>query len=247
MPQRSPKSTYFFIGKLSDHTARYQVQQEPLVNDFFFEVFLDGISIWGSTDKDFRELLPEVKEIFNIIISAFVFKTKKPLSYTLQSWVEVKELVATKNVIGWLFPPFSPLIPRPERSRLNTPWKKAVWFYNNQSRGNNNHLVALKDYRSAITDTSEDAFLFAYRSIEDVCRAITRSDEIEDSEWRQMHSILKTSRPTIDPLKKVADKVRHGDKNHRVVVQAKTNRDSLIDIAHKFIKREMKRTFPKFL
>jgi len=246
MPQRSPKSTYFFIGRLSDHTARYQVQQKPLINNFYFEVFLDGISIWGSSDKEFKKLLDEVREIFNIIISAFVFKTKKPLSYTLQNWVEVKEFVDTKNVIGWLFPPFSPLKPHPERSRVNTSWKKAAWFYNNLSKGNNNHALALKDYRSAVTDTSDDAFLFSYRSIEDICRAVTGCDEIEAPEWREMHRTLSTSKHMIDPLKEVADKVRHGNKDHIIVAQARSNRDGLVDIAHEVIKKEFERTFPKF-
>lgn len=240
------RSTYFFIGKLSDNLAKYQVQQIPLKNNFYFEVYLSGISIWGNTKEPFDKLFPKIKEMFKTIIAAFVFKTNKPLFYSLENWLETKEVIAEKNIIGWLFPPFSPIEPYPQRSRKNTAWKKAVWLFNNLHNKNGNYLLALKDYYSALTDTSDDAFLFAYRSIEDICRAVNGCDETEKSEWIKLHKRLRTSKSVINPLTKVAEKVRHGNKNHKIVIQARKNRNKLIDIAYYIIEKELKITFPKF-
>ena len=56
------KSTYFFIGKLSDNLAKYQIQEMSLKNEFRIEIFLNGICIWGTTSKNFDEIMPEIKE-----------------------------------------------------------------------------------------------------------------------------------------------------------------------------------------
>jgi len=208
---------------------------------------LDGISIWGTTDKPFVQLLPEVKDMFNMIIAAVAFKTKKPLTYELENWIEAREVVATKNMIGFLYPAIRPLAPPlPERSPTNTPWKKAVWLFQNLSKGNGNHVLALKDFHSALLDAGPDSFLFAYRAIEDICRAVTNVDEMTKSAWSQMHQTLGTSKAQIESLKKVADKVRHGNRDHSLVTQEMPNRSVLIDTAHKVIAAELRRTFPRF-
>ncbi|MBI2327392.1 hypothetical protein HYU92_03640 [Candidatus Curtissbacteria bacterium] len=239
-------SSYFFVGKLSDNSVNYQVQEAKLTNNFTLEVFLDGIAVWGYTKKGFDDLKDEIKEILNLLIAAVSFQTKKPLSYFLNNWVEAKEVKATKNIIGWMMPLFKQINPKTRKSPINTPWKKAVWFYNNLSKGNNNHSLALKDFHSAISDASDDAFLFAYRAVEDICRAINGCDEIEDKHWQKMHHDLGTTKKMLDPLTRVATKVRHGNKNHKSVIQARSNRYNLLQISHNVITQELKRTFKKF-
>lgn len=241
------KSTYFFIGKLSDQLARYQIQEMFLKNGFRIEIFLNGISIWGSTNKNFSEIMSEVKETFNIIISAFVLRTNKPITYSLVNWVELKEKISKKNIIGWLFPPFSKIKPYSQKSRNNLDWKKSIWLFNNLKPNNGNHILALKDYYSAITDTSEDAFLFAFRSIEDVCRSINKCSEIKSKHWRKMHKTINTSEKQIEPLTEISQIVRHGNKNHKGVVKARKNREVLLKISQDVLRKEFTRSFPKFI
>jgi hypothetical protein len=243
---RSKKSTYYFIGKLSDRSAMYNVQEFPLSNGFFLEVFLDGISIWGSADKTFTEIFPEIKEVFNIIISSFIFRNKKPMTYTLETWIEAREIISKKNTIGWILKPFMSRKHYSKENKKNEDWKKSAWLYNNLSKGNSNHTLALKDYRSALTDPSNDAFLFAYRSIEDICRAVTGCDEIKKKNWEQMHEILGTSEKSIKPLNEIAKKIRHGNRIHKSVVKV-DDRDKIINIAHSIIKKELERKFANFL
>ena len=53
---KNKKSTYYFIGTISDQSARYYVSNLRLADDFFLEILMDGFSIWGSTYKDFKSL-----------------------------------------------------------------------------------------------------------------------------------------------------------------------------------------------
>jgi len=239
-------STYFFIGKLSDQSSKYFVNELPLKGNFYLEVLLDGIALWGNTKKNLDKLLPQVREIFDVLLSAFVFKTKKPLNYSLTNWVETKEIIAKKNVIGWILNPYSSKTHYSRRSKYNTAWKKAGWFYNNLSKGNNNHILALKDYRTALTDSSHDSFLFAYRSVEDICRAVTGCKKIEGKDWDKMRKTIKVSKKFLDPLINVSKAVRHGNVNQRVVTNAKKNRDKFLNIAYTVVDKEFKRTFSGF-
>lgn len=245
---RSKKSTYYFIGALSDQSARYFVSNLRLADGFFLEVVMDGISMWGSTYKDFKQVRIQVENALDVIVSGFAFRTGTPISYTLKNWIEAKEIIARKNMIGWILTPLAFREHYPDRSPKNTHWKKSALLYDQlfQGKGNNNHILALKDYRYAMIERNENAFLFAYRSIEDICRAVTGYDDV-DQHWGDMHSTLGTSKKLIDPLTEVAKRVRHGDTINNVVVRAKKRREKLIAIAQKVIEKELKRTFPGFL
>lgn len=239
-------STYCFIGTLSARSAKYNVQEFPLLDGWKLEVFLNGIAIWGHTNNKFDEMYPMIREVFSIIVAAFVFKTKKRLSFSLQNWVETKHVSARENVVGWILDPFANRKHYSERSPRNNVWKKSAWLYNNRASGSNNHILALKDYYSAIMDSGDDAFLFAYRAVEDICRAITGCDEIRNQHWKAMHARLGTSETLVQPLTKVAKEVRHGNLTHQDVLQARPMKDTLLDIAHEVIEREFKIVFGSF-
>lgn len=242
------KSSYFFIGKLSDSTSRFNVLEEILPMDFRFEVYFDSIYIWGTTDIAFDRLLPMVKEMYKTLVAVFVFKTNKSISVTLNHWLEAQGVVARRNMIGWFAPPTSSLGKvSPRRSRINTPWRKAALFVRNQKRIKPDHRLAIKDYSTAVTDSSLDAFLFAYRAIEDICRAINGGvDEIKDQHWNNFHRHLGTNKRFIDPLRNVAEKVRHGNNTHPAVLRAEKNKGQLINISHEILELEFKRILKSF-
>ena len=246
MSESKLSSTFFFVGKLSDHSAKYYVSNLEINRDLVFEVMLDNISIWGHSVKDFNDFFPEIREVLNILVSAFVFKNRKPLSYTIESWVESKNTISKSNMLGWVLNTHGEIKCFPRRSKSNTGWKKAVYFYKNIKKLNNNHILALKDYRSSLTDSSEDVFFLAYGAIEDICRATTGVADIDENAWQSMHSKLNTSKSLIDPLVSVVIKIRHGDKNDPLVIQSKSKRKELVAIAHQIIEKEYKRILPKF-
>jgi len=245
---RLKKSTYYFIGTLSDPLARYFVSNFPLADGFFLEVMMDCISVWGSTYKDFKSMRLKVENALDVITAGFSFRTNEPIFYKFRNWVEARKVISKENMIGLVLP--LPKMPPhyPVHSPKNNHWKKSANLYNElyKGKGNNNHIFALKDYRSAIADKSENAFLFAYRSIEDICRAVTGQDDV-DKHWDDMHAVLGTSKKIVDPLLKVSKRVRHGNMAHVVVRRAKKRREKLISIAKQVIEKELKRTFPKFI
>lgn len=239
-------STYFFIGKISESNCKYQVQNMSITKDYVFELYLDGISVWGSTKKPFIDVRAEITKILDTIISSVVFKTSKPISYSLQNWVEVKEQIALKNIIGWFMTRGHIVDVKPTRSPINTSWKQAVKYYQILSKSNSNYSIALQDYYKAIIDTSDDALFFAYRAIEDICRAVSELDNTEDKAWDKMHIILKTKESDIEPLKKVADEIRHGKKNTKIIQSARKRKNKLIQISHSIIEKAFKIKFPTF-
>lgn len=234
------KSTYYFIGSISDKSSGFQVQDVKLKDGIEFSVFLDGIVVKKTSDDSFDILRNGIKNSVEILISTVVLQTKKSLTFSWQSWVEAKETEVLKDVIGWFGiseVQFKNL--KTQRSPINTSWKKAAQFYNLLSKGNENHILAIKDFRAAIADTGPDSFLFAYRAVEDICRSITGKDP-QDS-WKKMHSTLQTSENFIKPLTNVSECVRHGDINNDIVKNA--NRDNLLEVSRKIILLEFKRTF----
>ena len=232
MQNKSSASTYFFIGKLSDRSSRYYVSNLEIGNNLVLEVVLDNISIWGQTNREFGVFYKEVAEITNIIVSAFVFKIRKPISFIFESWVEAKDVIAKKNMIGFILNSHGKRKVYPERSKNNTGWKKAVYLYKNIKKLNNNHILALKDYRAALMDTGDDAFFFAYRAIEDICRAVSGCSDVNVKAWESMHKKLGTSKSLVVSLVDVATKIRHGDKNDPLVKTAENNKKALIEISH---------------
>lgn len=244
---KSKISTYFFIGKLSDSTATYNVLEEMLPNDFRLEVFLDSLYIWGTTDKPFDKLLPEIKEIIRTLTAFFIFQTDKPITCTLTNWVEAKDVNANKNMIGW-FVPGQTVSTKPSKrnAKINKPWKLACWYLRNQKKGNKNHRLALKDYSFAKLDFGEDAFLFAYRALEDICRAVTGKDDTNDASWSDMHKKLKTNRQTIKPLQELSELVRHGKTTDKKVIKALKHKDKYLKIARNILYIEFRNTFNNF-
>ncbi len=243
---KSKKSTYFFIGRLSDYTAQYQVQNFFVNSNFVLEVFMSGISIWGSSKGTFEELRKKIIQMLDIIIAAYIFKTNKIISYRLEHWVETREKVSRKNMIGWIRPPNTPAVLRSTRSSINTPWKKAAKLYAKLLVSNPNYAIALQDYSLAVSHIGDDAFFFAYRAIEDICRAVTGLDNTKSRSWNTMHTKLSTSEPQIKPLKNVADDVRHGKRKSLVIKRARKQKGKIIKISHTIIEKAFKKEFPDF-
>ncbi len=248
MPQFK-KTTYYFIGDLSDPFAKYFVSNLSLADGFFLEVMMDCISVWGSAYKDFPQIRLRVENTLDVITAGFSFRINEPVFYKFRNWVEARKVIAKENMIGLMLSAYKKQRHYSARSPKNNHWRKSAGLYNElyRGKGNNNHIIALKDYRSAMADRSENAFLFAYRSIEDICRAVTGHDNIEEKHWDYMHTILGTSKKVIDPLHRVAKRVRHGNMTHITVRRAKKRREKLISIAQVIIEKELRRTFPKFL
>lgn len=242
----SRKSTYFFIGTLSDYTAQYQVQNFFVNKDFVLEVFMSGIAVWGSSNASFDFIRAKVIKMLDTIIASYIFKTNKVISYRLERWVETRGVISRSNMIGWMRPVNTPAIFKSTRSTINTPWKKAAKLYPLLTKSNPNYEISLRDYNTALAYIGDDSFFFAYRALEDICRAVTGYDDVGIPAWTKLHKILDTSKSQIDPLMQVSTEIRHGKKNSKLIRAARKDREKFIKISHTILEKAFKREFPSF-
>lgn len=207
----------------------------------------DSVSIWVVTSKKFDNIRTQIENTLNVISSGASFKLNQPITPVFTNWIEAKEIRARKNMVGIIIK--GPVPPHyPQRSSKNSCWKKSARLYDHLYKGvgNNNHVYALNDYRSALLEKGPNFIIFAYRAIEDICRAVTGSDYVGENEWNQMHKILKTSKKMIDPLRTLSESVRHGAMGRADVKKSNAKRQQLILIARKVLEKELYRTFPNF-
>lgn len=241
-------STFYFIGKLHPWEAcvNFNPGEVHLGNGWVFELITDGTAIWiPGTDRKFNELRSEVQEAFEIIITTFVLITNKKLSFTLQNWVEAVDIVSKKNWIGFILPPGSSASKANPKSRVNVVWRRVGKAYI-KIKNSFYHKLALRDFRNCIESRGDDSFFYAFRIVEDVRHAVTShlpEGKTRDFYWQEMHKILGTSKQAIEPLTEVAEKVRHGDLNNKVVIEARKNREAILNIAYSILRDEFKRSF----
>jgi hypothetical protein len=101
--------------------------------------------------------------------------------------------------------------------------------------------LAVRDVHSALGgDPGDDAFVFGYRAIEDLVRAVThRTGELRAMDWRRLHTHLATSQDTflrrVEPLKSARDCVVHGDVSDPALEHARAHRESVLEISRRIV------------
>jgi len=244
-------STYFFIGRLSDPGSRFQVQDAQLGGGLKLAVFWDAIVISGPTVDSFAALRPRVQKAFDLTTAAYVFKSKSPIDCRLENWVEALN-VSTDGVVGRFLRPSQPPPPiAPTRSPVNTPWRLAARLNRLYvaSKVTENHVLALRDYQLAVLDPSDNAFIYAYRAVEDICRSVSGQPDIDAPAWAVTNNTLNISQQLTDPLRLASIAIRHNVQStvaQANLATARASRTQTIDIAHQVIAKEMARTFPWF-
>jgi len=244
-------STYFFIGRLSDPGSRFQVQDARLGGGLRLAVFWDAIVVSGPTVDPFDSFRSRVQRALDLTVAAYVFKTKNPIDYRLENWVEALK-VSTDGVVGRFLRPTQPPPPiASTRSPINTPWKLAARLDQAHvaAKITENHVLALRDYQLAMLDPSDNAFIYAYRAVEDICRAVSGQPDIDAQAWTAMNNALNTTQQLTDPLRLASIAIRHNVQSpgpQTNLAAARANRAQTIDIAHQVTAKEMTRTFPWF-
>jgi hypothetical protein len=247
----NPPSTYFFVGRLTDAQSRFQVQGAKLGGGLSLAVFWDAISVSGATVQPFDLFRPAVRSALDLTVAAYAFKTKEPIEYRLENWVEAQG-VATDGVVGRFMAPNQavPVLP-PSRSRINTPWKLAARLNRSRVAGlvTENHVLALRDYQQALIDPSDNAFMYAWRAVEDICRAVSGKPDVSPASWAAMYNALQINAQVIAPLNLAAIAIRHNvmsAQRQADLAAARSQRRQTIDFAHQVVNAEMNRTFAWF-
>lgn len=167
-----PCSTYFVIARLqpAEECKDLNPGELPLSNGWVLDIYSDLLCIWNpSVSRPFAELRPFMSEALDLVMALYVFRSGRLLGYQLRNWIECKDIRSAKNIIGAFVP--RPTAARASR-RVNVSWKRAAKTFQ-QVYQKVFLRVALKDYVSALRDRGDDAFFFAYRAVESICRGIS--------------------------------------------------------------------------
>lgn len=253
--EKKGNKTYYFVATLNpaEYCRDFNPGELYLGNGYRLDIYFNGITIWNPSLKfNFIKVWPFIREAFDIVLSAFIFREHIvsnrifKLSISIQRCIEAMKVKADSNLIWTLDYPGKIYTPN-TKSRVNVTWRRAAKFFPRINK-NINHKLALKDYLSCIRDSSDNAFLFAYRILEDIRRAINLEKNITDEQsWINLHQLLNTTRSFIEPLTEVSEKVRHGNLNSSIVIKARGKRKEILNIAFELMKREFRRKFPGFL
>ncbi len=238
-------STYYVIGKLApeDDCRDFNPGEILMGEDWILDIFHAGISVWKAGEtRDFGDVKQLMIDAMETAVGCFNLITDLKLRVTSQSWLEARGVVSKHNVIGWFMPRMDARWTFERSAAVNDIWRRIGSFV---FRINDSfyHKMALRDYRSSMENSGDDAFFYAYRMLEDIRRAVTQKYDAE-SNWPEMHAILGTNESELKPLTDVATKVRHGQVHDPLVKSARGKSTELLKLGADVLIKEFNRTFP---
>jgi hypothetical protein len=100
--------------------------------------------------------------------------------------------------------------------------------------------LALRDLHSAFSVGGDDGFVFAYRVLEDLARAISGArGQLDSHHWAALHSHLRTTRTAfmtrIAPLQEARRAAAHGDETDPRLIAARSDRGNRLAIAREVL------------
>ena len=104
------------------------------------------------------------------------------------------------------------------------------------------YRLALRDLHSAISDPGDDQFVFAYRAIEDVARAVS---QMGVTSWPDLHEHLDTTeedfRVRIRSLQDARQAAAHGDDDDPALAFARENSKGIVLLARQVVSHALVR------
>jgi hypothetical protein len=99
--------------------------------------------------------------------------------------------------------------------------------------------LAFEDLGFSLHDRGDDAFLYAYRAVENARRF--HADKVSAREttpvWPPLHTPPGTSEGQLQPLTDAATSIRHGDTKSAALAAARVNRDATLVLAEDVLRR----------
>ncbi len=229
-------SGWWFYGRLRPTAAtRFNVQEVPVAPGVRLEVLHDAIAMWSKPGPNAIRGREDPDELFALVLGAYALITRVALDWSLEGWVEATGARFDGTMVGLIVDPrgHDPrLSPRSHRSvAMRRAAKVAIAVGSLPG-----YRLALRDIHAAFHDRGDDAFVFAYRAIEDVARAVSgRRGDLRPSDWRALHNRLGTDENTfkarIRSLQDARQAAVHGDEHDVRLLAARADRDARIEIA----------------
>lgn len=238
-------SGFWFYGRLGPTflVPPFNVSDVEVGDGARLEIGWEGIGLWASPGHRSFKQPGEATSLFRTVVGAWAAMSGTALTVAVEGWVEAHHAEFLDATMGWFSNrpgAAAQALPDTEISRnMRSACELAV-----RVRSSAAYRLALRDIHSALSDTEDDAFVFAYRALEDIARAVTGSvGQLRDSDWAALHERLgqeaAEARAEIEPLRLARNAVVHGTKDNEALFVAHQRRAELLLDARRRVLRAL--------
>jgi hypothetical protein len=234
-------SGFWATGRLAPFAGtRFNVQNVLVAPDTWVEAFADGMAVWSKPGSTFVRSIDDARGFLGLIAASHTLVTGRALDFTFTGWVEATKAAFDGTVVGFTVPRGHPLseLAVKENSPNSRAMKKAIEvatavFHRGPWR------LAVLDVHSAraAVGLSDDAFVSAYRAIEDLAWAFSPAAK---KSWPGLHAHLGTNQQAfkrrLKSLQDARDAVVHGNENDPALVAARANASPIVALSRRVVR-----------
>lgn len=239
-----PTSGFWFYGRLhpADQVLPFNVQEVPVENGVALEITWDGIAAWSRPGTLSMKEPGEASQLFRLVVGAYALLTCRSLDWSLDGWVEAKEATFSSTVVGFRLARGNAELTMADDATDNVTMRRAAELAV-AVRRKPSYRLALRDVHAATREDGEDAFVFAYRAVEDVARAVSGAGDLRARDWAKLHRTLRTSRDAfmdrLEALKTARDLVVHGNEQDERLARMRLKRDEIVNVGRMVVAETM--------
>jgi hypothetical protein len=191
----------------------------PLDDDSTLEVLGHALAYWTiAEEQDVLTLRAFVQDLFDVTLAIYALirldrgdrrdALRLRADPDLHSWLEVPGVEARANVVGTIHERYEARrrqgVGRPARPRLQTAANAAWRFVREPTL-----RLAFKDVGFSLRDRGDDAYLYAYRAVENARRFYAAKVSATETTpvWPPLHAALGTSEGQLQPLTEAATSI----------------------------------------
>lgn len=238
-------STIYVLGELEPpEIAFFNADEIPVAPDLptsaRVEVLGHAAGYWVTDvwEASANAARLEGERVLRLAFAAYALLGGQPFTVRVHNWVEVKDVVSYRTVLGMQSARFAEVELLPSDAPENTALREAVALAG-LALERPLHRLALRDLHAGLREPGLDAFLYAYRAVEAIRQAIA-PDEGDERQWAAMHEKLETEREVVMELADLAQLVRHAKEDDPKVaaVRDEPERIRVLGIARDVLLRE---------
>lgn len=226
-----PPSTPFHVPRAVSIAGRFAIN---LMADAFW------ITLAEPPAENFETTMDEIEHLASTFAGAYALKTGAGMRPFVESWIESQSAVHPTTLgvrrAEKLQPPAEAAIIAQALGAVDYAFRTSpAW------------VAALRDAGLATVDYSDDAFLYAARSLECCARAVGgRQGSVSAGDWDRLAQRMGVQADELasakNPLVSARHAVAHGDSTDGHLVAARGDRDRLLDSARGLVRLAIQRS-----
>ena len=227
-------SGFWFYGRIGPAflVPPFSVSDVPVADGVQLQVAWEGIGLWAPPGESKFKQPGEATTLFRTVVSSWALMSGTALTVTLEGWVEAHDADVAVSTMGWIINrPGAAAQASPESEVSNIMREACELAAKINSR--DPYRLAVRDVHSALSDSDDDAFVYAYRALEDLARAVSGTEEqVTEADWKALHERLgqdpEIARKEIEPLRLARNAIGHGNPQHADLREARLRRSELL-------------------